>query len=172
MLVDWEAEEATGWGRVTDAAASAGFAVVHWDHRVMHAYEPALAACGRAGLVSHQAPRQLLRWFEPAVMTAAQTIFERAAAERSGFVFVRGAVHRRRFEQAFDVPRKALQILPPSIPLPEFRAGGGTEEILALTRHSPEKAAIPELAVELTRRGLERGRSLPPLRSPGGPGHV
>lgn len=159
VFTDWEAEEAAGWSGVTDAAGRAGFTVVHWDYRVMHAYEPALGACGRAALVAHQAPRQLLRWFEPAVMTGARAIFERAAAERSGFVFVRGAAHRRRFEQAFDVPRNGLRTLPPSIPLPGFQAGGGTEEILALTRHSPEKAPIPELAVELTRRGLERGRS-------------
>jgi hypothetical protein len=156
---DWEAEEEAGWSAVTDAAAGAGFAVVHWDHRVMHAYDAALAACGRAALVSHQPPRQLLRWFEPEVMIGAQEVFERAAAERSGFIFVRGAAHRRQFEQAFDVPAGALRILPPSIPMPEFEAGDGFEEILALTRHSPEKAAIPELAVELTRRGLERGRS-------------
>ena len=155
----WEREEAAGWSRVSAAAGRAGFAVVHWDHEVMHAFEPALEACGRAALVAHQPPHQLLRWFEPEVMASARALFERAAAERSGFVFVRGAAHRRQFERAFDVPPEGLRILPASIPLPRFDADGETGEILALTRHSPEKAAIPMLAVELTRRGLERGRA-------------
>ncbi len=155
----WEREEAAGWSRVSAAAGRAGFAVVHWDHEVMHAFEPALEACGRAALVAHQPPHQLLRWFEPEVMASARALFERAAAERSGFVFVRGAAHRRQFERAFDVPPEGLRILPASIPLPRFDADGETGEILALTRHSPEKAAIPMLAVELTRRGLERGES-------------
>jgi hypothetical protein len=159
VATEWETEEAAGWSCVSDAAARAGFVVVHWDHVVMHAYGPALEACGRAALVAHQPPHQLLRWFPPEVMAGAQEVFERAAAQRSGFVFVRGAAHRRQFEEAFAIPPRALRVLPPSIPLPPFAGGAGDEDILALTRHSPEKAAIPELAVELTRRGLERGHS-------------
>lgn len=154
----WEREEAAGWCRATEAAGRSGLVVVHWDHEVMHAYGPALESCGRAALIAHQSPLQLLRWFEPRVMVDAQAIFNRAARERSGFVFVRGVAHRRQFEHDFDVPAEALRILPASIPLPTFTAGAGTGEILALTRHSPEKASIPELAVELTRRGLDRGQ--------------
>jgi hypothetical protein len=61
----------------------------------------------------------------------------------------------------FDLPANGLSILPASIPLtsaqfqPEL---GEPREILALMRLSPDKAAIAQLAIDLTRRRLAARR--------------
>jgi hypothetical protein len=157
ISTEWGEEKASGWAGVTEIAGRSDLAVVQWDHQVVHAFGPALAACGRAALTVHQPPHLLLRWFDTEVWIDARSVLDRAVAERAGLVFVRGAAHRRRFEEAFRIEPGKLRILPASIPLPPFRAPGGDGEILALARHSPEKSAIPRLALELTRAGLERG---------------
>lgn len=152
----WAEAEAAGWGSVSATAARSDLALVHWDFEVMHAFRPALEACGRAALVVHQPPRQLAA-HGPEVMVEAEAVLRGALRERRGILFVRGAAHRRRFEAAFDIPEGRLRILPASIPLPPFSPDRGTEEILAMARHSPEKLAIPRVAVELTREALARG---------------
>jgi hypothetical protein len=135
-------------------------AVVHWDHRVMQAFEPALAACGRAALTVHQAPDALARWFGPEILDSARIPLERAVGDRRSTVLVRGEWHRDRMASAFDLPKSKLQILPASIPLPPPPARAASEapvEVLALTRLSSEKAAIPQLAAELVRARLDSG---------------
>ena len=74
-------------------------------------------------------------------------------------VFVRGSAHRRIFETAFGLrERRAADHCRSPSRCPPFSPAQGRKEILALTRHSPEKASIPRLAVELTREGLAQGR--------------
>jgi hypothetical protein len=136
-------------------------AVVHWDHRVMDALDPALAHCPRAALVLHQMPDAPARWAGPEVMPAARAPIDRALAEERAVVLVRGERHRERVAAAFDLPREALRILPASVPLdpvPFQPQLGEPREILALMRLAPEKAAIARLAVELTRTRLAAGR--------------
>ena len=113
---------------------------------------------GRAALSVHQPPMQLARWHGTEVVAGARDVLERAVADPAAVVLVRGAAHRRIFETAFSLPEGRLRILPASFPLPLFRPARRLDEILALTRHSPEKAAIPRLAVEMTKEGLDRGR--------------
>jgi len=135
-------------------------AIVHWDHRVMHAFEPALAACGRAALVVHQAPHALVRWFGPEILPSAREPLASAVAARRGTVLVRGEWHRRRIASAFEVPTRKLRVLPASIPLPAVPARPASAEpveVLALMRLSPDKAAIAQLAAELVRARLEAG---------------
>ena len=133
-------------------------AIVHWDFEVMHAFGPALEAGGRAALSVHQPPMQLARWHGTEAVAGARAVLELAVADPAAVVLVRGAAHRRIFETAFSLPEGGLRILPPSFPLPLFSPARSLDEILALTRHSPEKAAIPRIAVELTKEGLDRGR--------------
>ncbi len=154
----WADEERGGWGTVREIAEESDLAIVHWDFEVMHAFEPALAAAGRAALSVHQPPMQLARWHGTEVLAGARAVLERAVADPAAVVLVRGAEHRRIFETAFSLPEGRLRILPASFPLPHFSPARRLGEILALTRHSPEKAAIPRIAVELTKEGLDRGR--------------
>jgi hypothetical protein len=136
-------------------------AIVHWDHRVMHTFEPALRACGRAALVLHQAPHALARWFGPEILPGARVPLDSALAERRAVVLVRGEWHRRRVASAFDLPERELRILPASIPLPSMPlrpVAAEPKEVLALMRLSPDKAAIGQLAVELVRARLAAGR--------------
>lgn len=154
----WDEEERSGWTTVTEIAGRSELAIVHWDFEVMHGFEPALEACGRAALAVHQPPMQMARWHGTDVVAEARAVLERAVAEPAAAVLVRGAAHRRIFEAAFSLGEGELRVLPASFPLPAFGPATGREEILALTRHSPEKDSIPRLAVELTREGLARGR--------------
>jgi hypothetical protein len=85
----------------------------------------------------------------------------RAVEEKRAAVLVRGRWHRDRVARAFDIPADALGVLPASIPLtsiPFHPELGEPREILALMRLSSEKAAIAQLAVELTRKRLAAGR--------------
>jgi hypothetical protein len=135
-------------------------AVVHWDHRVMHAFEPALATCGRAALTVHQAPQALSRWFGPETVASAKVPLERAVSVPQATVLVRGAWHRERIASAFGLPESQLRVLPASIPLPSPPAppaSTASREVLALTRLSAEKAAIVQLAAELVRARLDSG---------------
>src|SRR5262245_43823368 len=52
----WSEAEQRGWGEAAEIAGRCDLAIVHWDHEVMNAFDPALRACGRAGLVIHQMP--------------------------------------------------------------------------------------------------------------------
>src|SRR4249919_2734210 len=117
-------------------------AVVHWDHRVMQAFEQALATCGRAALTVHQAPRALSRWFGPEAVASAQASLEQAVSAPRATVLVRGEWHRERIASAFGLPESQLQVLPASIPLPSppaRPASAAPREVLALTRLSAEK---------------------------------
>lgn len=137
-------------------------AIVHWDHGVMEAFAPALSACGRAALVLHQAPHALARWFGPEILPATRISLDRALAEKHAVVLVRGEWHRRRVASAFDIPAPELSVLPASIPMPPGPFCPKREdpkEILALMRLSPDKAAIGQLAVALTRARLEAGQA-------------
>jgi hypothetical protein len=154
----WDEEEQCGWGTVTEIAERSDLAIVHWDFEVMNAFGPALEACGRAALVVHQMPLQMVRWHGPEVVAGARATLERAIADPAAAVLVRGPAHRHIFETAFGLRAGELRTLPVSFPLPPFSPAQGRNRILALTRHSPEKASIPRLAVELTREGLARGR--------------
>lgn len=136
-------------------------AIVHWDHRVMDALEPALDSCDRVALAVHQAPGALTRWLGPEAMAEVRVPIARALDEERAAVLVRGESHRELVAGAFDLPAGRLSILPASIPLgavPFQPQLGEPREILALTRLAPEKAAIAQLAVELTRARLSAGR--------------
>jgi hypothetical protein len=136
-------------------------AIVHWDHRVMRAFEPALQACGRAALAMHQAPHALARWFGPEIIDEARVPLESALARRRAVVLVRGESHRRRVAAAFGVDEQKLRILPasiPPVPTPRHRAADRPREVLALMRLSPDKAAIAQLAVALVQTRLAAGK--------------
>jgi hypothetical protein len=136
-------------------------AIVHWDHRVMDALEPALASCERVALALHQAPDAIASWLGPEVMPEVRAPIARALEDERAVVLVRGERHRERVAAAFDLPANELGILPASIPLastPFQPQLGEPREILALMRLAPEKAAIAQLAVELTRERLAAGR--------------
>ncbi len=155
----WEDLDA---GRGTLEAVLAGheLAIVHWDYRVMDAYEQALSTCGRAALVIHQTPNAQARWLGPEIVAGMRGPIERAVGAAHGVALVRGEWHRQRFAAAFDLPPEELRILPPAIPLPDAPAPpapGRAGEILALTRLSAEKAAIVGLAVEVARLEVEAG---------------
>ena len=156
----------TSWSEPGHAGPSAAIgehevAIVHWEQRVMEAFPRALEACGRAALALHGTPQAMTRRLAPPTPGIARRILERAIAEPRAVPLVRGEAHRQKVGAAYAVPGEALRILPVSVPLPElpFRpAAGEPVEVLAMTRLGPEKAAIPRLAVELVRAGLEAGR--------------
>ena len=153
----WADEKRGGWATVREIAEECELAIVHWDFEVMGAFGPALEAGGRAALSVHQPPMQLARWHGTDVVAGARAVLERAVADPDAVVFVRGAAHRRNFESAFSLREGGLRILPPSFPLPLFSPAQRLDEILALTRHSPEKAAIPRIAVEIDEGGPRPG---------------
>ncbi len=170
LPTEWSEEPATGWRRTIDVAARHDAAVVHWDHEVMGAFGPALEACGLAALMVHQAPDGLARWFGPEILEHARAPIDHALRERGAVVLVCGETHRRRFEDSFGLPADRLRVLPAAIPIPArpfTAAGGEPEEILALTRFSPEKLAVLRLAVGLTGAALAAGRSETHLRIAG-----
>jgi hypothetical protein len=157
--VDWDAPSRRGRRALREAVGRHEVAVVHWDHRVMDAFEPALLACGRAALAVHQAPDALARWFGPQILSEARSPIERALADPHAVAIVAGATHRERVAEAFDLPAAGLRVLPACIPVPPARdrpASAG-REVLALTRLSPDKAAIVQLAVELVRLRIDAG---------------
>ncbi len=156
----WDDRTPEGCDALWPLVAEHDIAVVHWDHRVMHAFEPALAACGRAALVVHQMPHALARWFGPEIVPSTRIPLERAVAARHGTLLVRGEWHRGRLVSAFGLPPRELQVLPASIPLPPapaHPASAAPTEVLALMRLSPDKAAIAQLATELVRARLDAG---------------
>ena len=157
----WDTEELDDRDRLLATIGHHDTAIVHWDIGVMDMFSAALSACGSAALALHQVPQAPARRLGPEVMPRVRAPIDLAAAAEHAAVLVRGEWHRKRVVTAFDVPGDALSILPASIPLasipfdPEL---GEPREILALTRLSPEKAAIAQLAIELTRRRLASGR--------------
>jgi hypothetical protein len=143
------------------AVAEHEVAIVQWEQGVMDSFPGALAACGRAALAVHGAPQAVTRWFAPPIPVKARRAVERAASDPHAVVLVRGEAHRQNVATAYGVPPERLWILPPSVPLPSlpFRpAQGEPTNVLAMTRLSPEKAAIPRLGVELVRERLAAGR--------------
>jgi hypothetical protein len=157
----WDNHTPLGCERLWPIVSRHDVAIVHWDHQVMRAFEPALQACGRAALVLHQAPHAL-DWLGPEVFGEARAILESALGRRRAVVLVRGESHRRRVAAAFAVEERKLRILPASIPrppLPRHQAADQPNEVLALMRLSPEKAAIAHLAVELVRARHAGGRN-------------
>lgn len=157
----WDDGRPADLDRLLSSISRHDVAVVHWDHEVMDAFGPALSACGRAALALHQAPRALARWFGPEILRRARIPLDRALAEEHAVALVRGESHRNRVATAFDIQADGLRILPASIPLTPvpFRPQlGEPREILALMRLSPDKAAIAQLAVELTRARLATKR--------------
>jgi hypothetical protein len=163
QATSWYGDPALELGpeQLRSTLARHGAAVVHWDHRVMDALEPALASCERVALTLHQAPDALARWLGPDAMPAAREQIARALADERAAVLARGEWHRERFAAAFDLPASALDILPASIPLdavPFQPQLGEPREILALVRLAPEKAAVIELGVGLIRARLAAGR--------------
>jgi hypothetical protein len=134
------------------AVAKHDVAIVQWEQGVMEAFGPALRACGRAALSLHQSPRALPRWFGPPTVAMARAVLELALADPRAVALVRGEAHRRQVAAAFGLPTDRLRVLPASVPLAAlpFRPRTGTpREVLAMTRLSPEKAAVVRLAVEL-----------------------
>ncbi len=161
IAIDWNAVPPQAHDALWHIVAGHDAAIVHWDHGVMAAFAPALAACRRALLVVHQAPDALARWFGPEILPSTRGPLVRAAGDERAGVLVRGESHRRRVATAFDLPEAKLSILPASIPLAAvpFQPGDGPAvEVLALVRLSPEKAAVGQLAVALTRTRLQAGR--------------
>jgi hypothetical protein len=161
LAVDWSDGLPQGNDGLWHLVGGHDAAVVQWEQHVMGAFAPALSACGRAALVLHQAPEAMPRWFGPAILPAARSPLVRAIGDRRAVALVRGASHRRRVADAFDLDAADLDILPASIPLASipFRpAPADATEILALTRLSPEKAPIAQLAVALTKARLSAGR--------------
>jgi hypothetical protein len=157
----WDADRPVDCNRLQSTLGRHDVAIVHWEEAVMDAFGAALSAYGRAVLVLHQSPHAPALRFGPEVIPTVREPIARAVEEKHAAVLVRGRWHRDRVAQAFDLPTDALGVLPPSIPLasipfqPEL---GEPREILALTRLSAEKAAIAQLAVELTRKRLTAGR--------------
>jgi hypothetical protein len=158
--VDWQSLQTTDldeepWPRI----AEHDVAVVHWDHLVMDAFRPALEACGRAALAIHQAPTALARWFGEAIVESTREPLELAVRHPAAVPLVRGEHHRRRFVDAFDLPADRFRVLPAAIPMPAAGppAAARGEEVLALIRLSPDKAAVARLAIELVAAGLAAG---------------
>lgn len=158
--VDWEQGVPQGNDALWHLVGGHDVAIVHWDHLVMEAFAPALAAAGRAALVVHQAPGALSRWLGPDIHASIRRPLARAASSPKAVVLVRGKAHRERFASAFDLPVTAFELLPASIPITDIAfqpTGNELVEMLALTRLSPEKAPIVQLAVELAATRLSAG---------------
>lgn len=160
IAIDWNAGPPQGHDALWHVVAGHDAAIVHWDHGVMRAFAPALAACGRALLAVHQAPDALARWFGPEIIPSTRGPLVRAVSDERAGVLVRGESHRHRVATAFDLPEAKLSILPAAIPLasiPFQPRSIAPVEVLALMRLSPEKAAVGQLAVTLTRTRLRAG---------------
>lgn len=143
------------------AVAEHDVAVVQWEQGVMNVFPRALEVCGRAALAVHGTPQGVTRAFAPPMPMKARRAIEQAVAEPHAAVLVRGEPHRRKVATAYAVSPAALRILPASVPLESLSFRVAEEEpveILAMTRLAPEKAAIPRVAIELTREGLAAGR--------------
>jgi hypothetical protein len=156
----WREGGTTPRAELWAAVGNHDVAVVHWEQGVMEAFGPALAACGRAALAVHQSPRALARWFGESTVATAGELLEQAVEEKNAVVLVSGAAHRRKVAAAFDVPETALLTLPAAVEpgsLPFQPSLGEPRELLAMTRLSPEKAAVVELAIELTGARLATG---------------
>ena len=128
----------------------------------MDALEPALACLRPGGAVAAPGPRRAGALARPAGHArgarANRPRLGVRAAQRS---LVRGEWHREAVAAAFDLPAEAFDVLPASIPmapLPFQPQLGEPREILALMRLAPDKAAIAQFAVELTRARLVAGR--------------
>jgi len=155
-------EGAGGQPELLAAIAEHDVAVVHWEQGVMEAFGPALEACGRAALALHQAPRGLSRWFGETTVATAAAVLKRAVAERHAVALVRGEIHRSKVAAGFGVPADALWTVPAAVALPALPfdpAPPEPREVLAMARLSAEKAAVVELAVELTAARLAAGRT-------------
>lgn len=159
--------EATDWdgasrnGELREALARHDAAIVHWDERVMDAFEPALESCERVALALHQVPGAPVARLGPEAEPALRAPLARALEEPRATALVRGEWHRRRFVRAFDLPAEGFELLPAAIPIgsvPFQPQTGEPREVLALMRLAPDKAAIAQLAVELTRQRLLYGR--------------
>ncbi|HYP55941.1 MAG TPA: hypothetical protein VEQ41_06535, partial [Solirubrobacterales bacterium] len=147
-------------GELWRTVAAHDVAVVHWEQGVMEAFGPALESCGRAALALHQSPRALTRWFGETTVATARSVLEQAVAEERAVALVRGAAHRRKVAEAFEVPEAGLRVLPASVDaraLPFEPAAGEPRELLAMTRLSAEKAAVVGLAIQLTAARLAAG---------------
>jgi hypothetical protein len=158
--IDWGEARLDDPGGPLRALDGHDVAVVHWDYGVMDALERARRACGRVALALHQLPDGMARWWGPEIVPRSRQPIERAVADPSAVVLVRGEWHRERFVTAFDLPADRLRVLPASIPLPEAPprpASAGPAEVLALTRLSEEKSALVGLAAELTLARLADG---------------
>jgi hypothetical protein len=135
-------------------------AIVHWEYEVMDAFPLALESCGRVALAMHQLPTAFSRWFGEETVETARSTLDLALRHPAAVGLVRGAYHRRRFEEEFGIAPGELAILPAAIPLPPpdlLDAGKGEGEVLALMRLAPEKAPIARLAVELVAAGAAAG---------------
>lgn len=156
----------TSWGEslpggLGTAVAEHDVAVVQWEQGVMDVFPRTLEACGRAALAVHGTPQGVTRAFAPPMPMKARRAIELAVAEPHAAVLVRGGAHRRKVAAAYAVPPAALRILPASVPLASlpFRpAKGEPVEVLAMTRLTSEKTAIPRVAIELARERLAAGR--------------
>jgi hypothetical protein len=112
-------------------------------------------------LALHQVPEGPAERLGAEVTDEVRAPIARALAEDRATVLVRGEWHRKRFAKAFDLPGEGFDVLPASIPLgsvPFRPRSGEPREVLALMRLAPDKAAIAQLAVELTRARLIAGR--------------
>lgn len=157
----WDEVEANADGRLRQTLARHEAAIVHWDERVMNTFEPALEECRRVALTLHQVPEAPAERLGAEVTAEVRAPIARALSEDRAAVLVRGEWHRERFARAFDLPAEGFDVLPASIPLesaPFQPRTGEPREILALMRLAPDKAAIAQLAVELTRARLIAGR--------------
>jgi hypothetical protein len=158
VLTSWsDPARAVPWATVGEHDV----ALVHWEQGVMDAFPRALEACGRAALSLHGTPQAMTRWFAPPTPAIARRTLERAVAEPHAVALVRGEAHRRKVTTAYAVPPTALRILPASVPVPSLPfspARANPDEVLAMTRLAPEKAAIVRVAVELVRERLRERR--------------
>lgn len=165
----WAEFEATPRPEVLAAVSEHDVAVVQWEQGVMEAFGPALRACGRAALSLHQSPRALPRWFGPPTVAMARAVLELALASPRTVALVRGEAHRRQVAATFAVGEDELRVLPASVPLGSLAFQPRVDaprEILAMTRLSPEKAAVIRLAADLTAHRRSAGRPCE-LRIPG-----
>jgi hypothetical protein len=158
VITSWD--ETTSGGNLWSAVAEHDVAIVQWEQGVMDAFPRALEACGRAALAVHGTPQGVTRSFAPPVPMKARRILEKAVAEPSAVVLVRGESHRRKVANAYAVPPDGLRILPASFAppsLPTSAPAGEPRGVLAMTRLAPDKASIVRVAVELVHERLADG---------------